>query len=265
MNIFIHELRTYKKSTIIWIMALVGLIAMYLFVYPAFTKDMASINKLVEGYPDVVKKAIGLTVGSFTTIIGYYTLTISFVLLCGAIQAMNLGLSVLSKEAADKTADFLMTKPVSRVKIITSKLLAALTLITITNIIYMICAVCITKIVSTDQFDIKRFLMISATLFLVQIMFMSLGVIISVLAKKIKSVISISLSTVFAFFIISMFGSVIGEETVRYITPFKYYDPSYIMKNAAFELKFLVIEILFVMLTISISYFVYSKKDIHAV
>ena len=104
MNIFVHELHTYRKSTLVWILALVGLIAMYLFVYPAFTKDMASINKLVEGYPEVVKKAIGLTVGSFTTIIGYYTLTISFVLLCGAIQAMNLGLSVISKEATDKLA-----------------------------------------------------------------------------------------------------------------------------------------------------------------
>lgn len=265
MNIFIHELKTYRKSTIIWTVALIGIASMYLFVYPAFAKDITGLTKLLEGYPEMVKKALGFTVNTFATLTGFYSLVITFVTLCGSIQSMNLGLSILSRETADKTADFLLTKPVSRVTIVTAKLLAALFLIVITNLIYLAATIMISSAVSTSEFSLKIFILISLILFFVQIMFMALGVLVSVLAKKIKSVISISLSTVFAFFIMYMFGSVLGEETIRYLTPFKYYDPNFVVQHAGYELRFAVIEVLFVIAAIATSYVVYSRKDIHAV
>jgi ABC-2 type transport system permease protein len=96
-------------------------------------------------------------------------------------------------------------------------------------------------------------------------MFLALGVVVSVVAGKIKSVISISLSTVFGFFIVSMLGSVIGDKAVRYISPFKYFDLVYIVKNAAYETSFIIIGLLFVITSIAASYLIYVKKDIHAV
>jgi ABC-2 type transport system permease protein len=187
-----------------------------------------------------------------------------YVVLCGAIQAMNLGISIVSKEVREKTADFLLTKPVSRERILTSKLLAALASLVITNIIYLIITVPITLTVKSE-FSMKIFLMITATLFFVQLMFISLGVIVSVIAGKIKSVISISLSTVFGFFIISMLGSVFGDKAVRYISPFKYFDLAYIVKNSAYETSFIIVGIIFVIAAIAASYLVYVKKDIPTV
>ena len=49
------------------------------------------------------------------------------------------------------------------------------------------------------------------------------------------------------------------------IIPFKYYDPVYIVKNSGYEFQFVITEILFIIVTITISYIIYSKKDIHAV
>ncbi|HEY5585290.1 MAG TPA: ABC transporter permease subunit, partial [Ruminiclostridium sp.] len=177
---------------------------------------------------------------------------------------MNIGVSIVSKEVREKTADFLLTKPVSRVSIMTSKLLAALACLVITNIIYLLITVPMTLTVKT-AFSMKIFMMISATLFFVQLMFVSLGVIVSVIAGNIKSVISVSLSTVFGFFVISMLGSVIGDKAVRYISPFKYFDYEYIIKNAAYETPFLIVGIIFVIVAIAASYLVYVKKDVHAV
>lgn len=93
---------------------------------------------------------------------------------------------------------------------------------------------------------------------------MSLGVIVSVVFPKIKSVISVSLATVFGFFIISMFDSVIEDEMLRYITPFKYFDTVYIISNGAYETPFIILGIVFIIVSISASYFIYSRKDIHA-
>ena len=52
---------------------------------------------------------------------------------------------------------------------------------------------------------------------------------------------------------------------MRYITPFKYFDTSYIMKNSSYEASFIIIEIVFIIVAITASYFVYCKKDVHAV
>jgi ABC-2 type transport system permease protein len=70
---------------------------------------------------------------------------------------------------------------------------------------------------------------------------------------------------VFAFFITSMFESVIGEKAIRYITPFKYYDSAYIIKHSSYEASFLLLEAAFILIAISSSYVIYVKKDIHAV
>jgi ABC-2 type transport system permease protein len=188
-----------------------------------------------------------------------------YVLLCGSIQAMNMGTSIISKEFRQKTADFLMTKPVNRSKIMTSKILAVLTSLVISDAVYFAAALAITSIVSSEAFSMKIFVMISLTLLFIQLIFMALGVVFSVVMPKIKSVLSVSLSVVFGFFILDMFGSVIGEKAIRYVTPFKYYDRSYIMKNGSYEVQYIILEIVLIAIAIAASYLLYSRKDIHAV
>ncbi|MBU3146587.1 ABC transporter permease subunit [Clostridium sp. CF012] len=265
MNMFLHELKAYRKSTIIWTFSLVALVVFFLSMYPTFSKDVESFKKVMEGFPEPVRKALGISVDSMSSILGFYSYTFLYLTLCGAIQAMNLGTAIVSKEVREKTADFLLTKPVTRSKVMTSKLLAALTCLIITNAIYLVVASLMASIVKTSDYSYKIFFLLSITLFFVQLIFLSLGVIVSVVASKIKSVLPISLGTVFTFFIIGMFSSSTGDDAIRYITPFKYFDTNYIMKNSSYEVSFIVIEIVFVIVAISASYFVYSKKDVHAV
>lgn len=262
---FLHELKAYRKSTILWTCALVAVSILFLSLFPSFSKDVAEFNKILESFPEGVRKALGISIGTISTFIGFYSYVFLYIVLCSSIQAMNLGVSILSKEVREKTADFLLTKPVTRMQVVTSKLLAVLTSLIITNVIYIAATTIVGLAVAEGAFDFKIFFMISITGFFVQLMFLSLGIIISVLIPKIKSVLPISLSTVFGFFIISMFGSVIGDNAIRYITPFKYFDTAYIIKNSAYEASFIIIEILFIVITTVISYLIYSKKDIHAV
>lgn len=265
MNMFLHELKAYRKSTIVWACALVAVSILFLSLFPSFSKDVAEFNKILESFPEGVRKALGVSIDSIATFIGFYSYVFLYIVLCSSIQAMNLGISILSKEVREKTADFLLTKPVTRMQVVTSKLLAALTSLIITNVVYIAAATTASLVMTEGVLDFKIFFMISITGFFVQLMFLSLGIIISVLVPKIRSVLPISLSIVFGLFIISMFGSVIGDNVIRYITPFKYFDTAYIIKNSAYEVSFIIIEILFIGITTAISYLIYSKKDIHAV
>ncbi|MEH7303569.1 ABC transporter permease subunit [Neobacillus drentensis] len=265
MNIFFHELRAYRKSTIIWTVSLVLIIALFMSFYPAFAKDADSFKKIMEGYPEAIRNAIGFNLGNFFTILGFYCFPLSFITLCGAIQGMNLGTSIVSKEVREKTADFLLTKPITRTTIMTSKLLAAFISIVMTSIIYLIVTLILTFQVKTDEFSVKILVLLSLTMFFIQLIFLAIGVMISVIVPKIKSVLSVSLTTVFAFYFLGMFSSSTGEEAKRYISPFKYFDTAYIIKHSGYEASFLIVSAVIIILAITASYFVYIKKDIHSV
>lgn len=265
MNMYLHELNVYKKSTIIWTISLSAIALIFLAMFPGFTSNASDVKKLFEGYPVALRNALGLSLDSFTTLLGFYSFTFLYITLCGAIQAMNLGTSIISKEVSEKTADFLLTKPVSRIQIMTAKLLSALTSLVITDVIYFTVASIMASVITSKAFSMKIFFLISATLFFIQLIFLAIGVIVSVMVPKIKSVLPVSLGTVFAFFFISMFGAAVGDNNLRYITPFKYFDSAYIIKNASYETSYIILEVVLIIIAIGASYIIYSKKDIDAV
>jgi len=264
MNMFWHELQAYRKSTLIWTFSLAALVILLLSMFPTFANNAAEVRKLLEGYPEGLLKALDLSLDNISSLLGYYPFVFAYVLLGGAIQAMNLGLSLLSKEARLKTADFLLTKPVTRRQVLTAKLTAAVISLVFTNVSYLAVSSLMASVVSPESYSIKIFLLISVTLFFVQLIFMSLGILISALIPQLKSVISVSLGTVFAFFIISMLDSSLGEATVRYLSPFEYFDSTYIIQNATYETSYLLLTFAIVLVSITLSYVVYSRRDIRA-
>ena len=265
MNIYLHEWRSIRKSTLIWSGSLIAVMLLFLSMFSGISADADQFRTLLNGYPESVRDALGISIDSIATLLGFYSFVSTYILLCSAIQAMNLGIVILSKEAREKTADFLLTKPVTRHRILTAKLLAAVTSLVATNIVYLLAASMMVQNIKDSSFHWGPFLLIFASTFIVQLMFLSLGIILSVLIPKIRSVLSVSLGTVFGLFAIGMLGSVLGDEAVRYITPFKYFAPAYIIEYSAYEFSFIVVAILFVIAACTASYVIYEKKDIHAV
>ncbi|CAM4071575.1 ABC transporter permease subunit [Mesobacillus thioparans] len=265
MNMFLHELKAYRKSTVIWTLSLVALVALFLSMFPSFSKDAEEFKSLLEGFPVELRKAIGLSVDSIATLIGFFSYAFLYLKLAGAIQAMNLGTSILSKETREKTADFLLTKPVTRAQVVTSKLLAAVVSIVITNIVFIAATFVMASIVAEDGFSKIALFLIAISLLFLQLMFMALGIVVSAIFPRIKSVISVSLGTVFGFFMLGMISSTTEDEALRYLTPFNYFDSAYITQNTGYETSFLITAAIFIIAAIVASYYLYSKKDVHSV
>lgn len=262
MNMFLYELKSYSKFTIIWTITLVLLITFFLSMYPSFMKETEEYKKLLESYPESILEALSINLDHFFSILGFYSYLFLYVLLCGSIQAMYLGTSIISKEEREKTVDFLFAKPVPRTKIMTAKLLAALVSLLITNILYLIGAFLMVSQVSSEEFSKQIFILISLSLFFIQLIFLSIGFLIAVI-MKIKSVLTVSLTTVFSFFVISMLASITKEEVFRYFSPFQYFETSYIIENSSYELPNMILAIVIVIAAIVISFIIYRKKDIH--
>ena len=265
MNIFLHELKDYRKSLLLWTLALAAIALLFLSFYPSISKDIEEFTKLLEGFPEPVRQAFGIQLDRIGSVLGFYSYLFLYILLCGAIQGMNLGVSILSKEAREKTADFLLTKPVSRTKIVTAKLMAAVVSLLITNAVYLIVVSLTAAQVSTEAYSSTVLLLISLTLLFVQLIFLSIGLAISVLVPKIKSVLTVTLGTVFAFFFLGMITSIGGDGAKRFLSPFQYFDRNYIMDHASYEIPYVIAGAAIVAATVIVSYVVYLKKDIHTV
>ena len=86
MNMFIHELKAYRKSTIIWTISLISIAIIFLAMFPAIAREADEFNKMMEGYPNSIKKALGFTVESITSIMGYYSYVVIYnTLWCNSI------------------------------------------------------------------------------------------------------------------------------------------------------------------------------------
>ncbi len=259
-----HELKTLRRSAFIWFCAMTALAAMYFSVYTVIVKDAADFKSLLAGYPASVRAMLGISLDSITSLLGFYSMIFSIITLCGAIQAMNYGVSILSKEVRERTADFLLVKPVSRAAIVSYKLLAAFTTILTTNVLYYAVASVFANIVTTTDYSSKIFIMMNATLFFIQLIFFAIGIMVSVIIPKFRSVLPVSLGIVFGFFFIGVFLATGENDAARFISPFKYFNTSYIIQHSSYEAPYLIAGVVIIFAAITATYIIYMKKDIHA-
>ncbi len=265
MNIYKQELRTNFKSMITWIISLGCIVAMFMAFFPMLKSDMNNFLKLMDNFPPAMKAMMGIVVANFASTLGYYTFVFTYSSLFAAIQAMNLGVGIVSKEERERTADFLMTKPVSRIKILSAKLFSVLTVLVITNVIYTLISFAFVRGMADGDYNAKKFVLINASLFFTQLIFFSIGLIVSVTAKKIKSVLPISLGLVFGFFAISAFAVTAANDKLRYLTPFQYFKAEYILANSRYETSFAVTGFIIVIAGITASYILFKRRDVHSV
>lgn len=265
MNVFLRELSAGRRSTMTWMIAMAAMVTLFMLgMYPAFTSDIAASKELLGGLPPAVRAAFSISIDTFFSIFGFYAYFLSFATVAAAIQAMNVGAGLIAKEFSGKTADFLLSKPVTRSSILSAKLAAALVSVLLVSLAFSGAAYLSALGSAKEPFSAGTFLMLSLTLLLAQLFFVAIGMLLAVLVPRIKTVIALSLPTVFAFYIIGTLGAVLGNEEVRWVTPFKFFDPMYIVQHSALEGRFLIYEALLVAVFVATAYLVFIKKNIRA-
>ena len=265
MNILKHELRLYYKTTLTWAISIAFLVILFGAIYPTFSDSVDVMNKVLENFPEGFKEALGLGTMDLGEPLGFYGFMFMYITLTGAIQAMNLGLSILSNELRDKTADFLMAKPVKRIKILHAKFSAALINIVVTNIIFIIVSKIVLNSMADEGYSSQTFIFMACSLFLIQLFFLSFGMFISVFMDKMKSVVPISMGMVFGFFVLNMLNESLDGAPLSAITPFAYFSPGGIYETQSYDTKWLILNLVLVVVFSVGAYIRYIKKDIPSV
>ncbi|WP_064093495.1 ABC transporter permease subunit [Rossellomorea aquimaris] len=261
--IFKREFTKNAKSLIIWSIILGGIILMTLSIYPQFTQDQETLNNLLSAYPDSFKEAFGMDRLDIGTLLGFYGMEIHFMTtLIGSIYAVMLASNMMAKEENEKTIEFLLSKPLSRSRIVMEKLFAVMTNICLLNLFIVI--ICLIGFQFADEdVSMKTFSVLIFATTLLHITFASIAFLLSSVMKKTRTITSISLGLV----LISYFFSVVagiseGLEGVKYISFFKYVDAADLISENAIQPVYLVIMLGITALSICLTFWLYRRKDI---
>jgi ABC-2 type transport system permease protein len=254
-------MRMHRHSIIYWSVSFCLLMVLFMTLYPTIEKNVNNFAKLLDNFPPEFIAAFNIDILTFGNALGFYAFTFVYTSLIAAIQATKYGISILSIEEREKTADFLLTKPVSRKTILFQKLLASTTSLAITNTIFFLAAYFTVSNYAGDDMRIKPFILITLSLFLVQLIFMAIGLFISMIPQKIKAVNPITMGIVFAFFIIQLFSSAFDDKSVTYFTPFKYFDAEVIIQTNRYDPVYLALTFSLIIILGGIAITRYLKKD----
>jgi ABC-2 type transport system permease protein len=65
--------------------------------------------------------------------------------------------------------------------------------------------------------------------------------------------------------VLSAFSGVFGDVKLEYLTPFKHFEPTYIINNGALNASSVLINIAITVIALVAGYWLYLHRDIHAV
>ncbi|UGB32294.1 ABC transporter permease subunit [Metabacillus sp. B2-18] len=261
--IYQRELKKNLKSLIIWGIALSGIILMTLSIYPQFTQDQETMKELLNAYPDSFKQAFGMDRLDYGSLLGFYGVQVHFMTtLFGSIFAVMLASNIVAKEENEKTIEFLLSKPITRMQIMTEKWLAVMTNIALLNIIIMAISLIGFQFADDDP-SMKTFILLVLATFLLHITFAAISFLLSTTMKKARTITSVSLGLVFLSYFLSVVSGITENlEGLKYFSFFKYIDAADIIANQSIKPLYLCIMLAIATIMIVLSYVAYHRKDI---
>lgn len=267
MVIYIREVIRGRKSTLLWTSILLVYNVSMLLLYPSMVGPMKDkMNVLLEAFPKEMIAAFGMDKVSITEMLGFYNIyCYLLVIILGGIFAVMQGISTLAKEEDEKTIEFLLSKPISRNKIITSKILAVLTNIVILNTVLSLISFVTIEMISGEDYNKRALLLLFVAPVFMQITFAAMGLIISVFVVKARINLPVGVGMVLGFYFISIIATISDKvEFLKYFTPFKYIDGADIITKQSIDLIYLVIMAIVTIVCVCATYILYNKKDIVA-
>lgn len=263
MNIYLRELKSHKLALIFWSIGIIALVASGMAKFAAYANTGQSIVDLMNQFPKSIQTIFGLSGFDLAKAIGFYGVLYMYIALMASIHASLLGSDLISKEERDKTAEFLFVRPISRIAVVTSKLLAGLTNIVILNIVTLISSVYFVHYFGSGETFTGTILVLMAGLLFLQLIFFSIGAGVAGISKKSKTASSVATSILMLTFFLMMFINFNDKlDFLKYLTPFKYFEALPIMNSGGLDAMYVMLSTAIVAAMITVTYRSYSKRDL---
>lgn len=261
MTLIRHELRQGKVPFLIWTASIGFLLAVCIFLFPEMKGQMEGVGDVFSSMGSFTA-AFGMDKLNFGTLTGFYAVECGNILgLGGAFYAALCSVGILGKEERDKTAEFLLTHPISRRQAVTEKLAAVLLQITAMNLVlYALSAGSIAATGETIPWTEISLLHLAYYLLQLELA----GICFGISAFLRKGNVGIGLGIAALLYFLNLISNMAeSAEFLKYITPFGYCEGADIIAEGRLDLSLILPGLSLGAAGIAAAYLKYTRKDIH--
>jgi ABC-2 type transport system permease protein len=266
MNLFSKEMRRNTFSLVLWMIVITLLISFTMAMYPTFLENQSKILGMMSLVPKEALQFKGISnFNDLLSVLGYYTANnVIYMMLLGSIFSIVLSSNILLKEEYDKTAEYLLTRPLTRMEVFFSKLAVLSLHVFLLNLVASLVGFICMELVKNGPFSIKAFLILSLYTLLLNILFGAIGLFLSTLVKRPRPITMLSVGLVLIFYFIHTISKITeGADKIGYLSPFKYVNMDAINPAYGLDLWHLLYFTVSSLLLVGLSYRIYEHKDIY--
>ena len=260
MTIVKHELRRGKLSLLIWSASIAFMLGICVLFFPEMENQMEQVSSVFADMGNF-SAAFGMDRLNFGEFLGFFCVECGNILgIGGAMYAALLGITALSGEEKEHTAEYLLTHPVSRAQVITGKLLAVVVQITALNLINAAVTALMVMVIGETP-DTKTLALLFLAYYLLQLNIAAITFGISAFLRR--GSLGIGLGLALGFYFVNIIANLTEDAKVlKYITPFSYTEGADIVAEKALVLPYLAAGLSMAVIGIAVAYYQYSRKDI---
>lgn len=251
-----------RWSLLWWNIGVFAFMFINLIFYPSFKDQAEQLQKSFQDMPDSSLQFIGGSTDFFSPV-GYLNSQIYFIMLplLLGILAIGLGTSLIAKEENDTTIDLLLTRPISRSKLLFSKAVAGIIILSITTLTSLLTVLLVTKYVDLEV-QPSKILLTTISCFLMSLSFGAVAFLLSSTGKA--RVASVGVATLFSlggYIISSLSSTVHWLQNPAKVFPFHYYRPAEILEHGD-KLSYLLFFVVIIIICALLSWFSFKDRDI---
>lgn len=260
MTIIKHELKQNAISLTVWTASIGFLLAICVLIFPEMKGQMDEVSELFASMGGF-SAAFGMDQVNFGTLIGFYAVECGNILgLGGACFAALSAVSVLAKEEKGHTAEFLLTHPVSRIRIVIGKLLSVVLQILILNLVIYGLAVGSIAVIG-EAVPWKEITLLHLAYLLLQLELA--GICFGISAFLRRGGMGVGLGLAMTMYFLNIIANLSEKaEFLKYITPFGYAEGSDIVTALNLDWVLVAVGMLLFAAGILIGCIRYCRKDI---
>lgn len=263
MNIFIKELKDHTKPLIYWCIGSVCMIWVSMIKYTAAASSGQSLNELMAKMPKAVQSMVGFGAFDFSKASGYYAMLFLYIAMMAGIHAATLGSDVICEEERDKTTEFLLSKPVSRNVIISSKLLVGFINIIVFNLVTLVSSIYIVGQYGHGESISHEIVVLMSGMFFLQLIFFSIGTGIAGISQNPKTPSLVTMAILLSTFILSLAIDIEDKlASLKWLTPFKYFDAKNLIADGKVDPVYIALSLIICTIMIASTYIFYKKRDL---
>lgn len=260
MTLIRHELRQGRFTLAIWTMVIAFMLAICILIYPEMENQMGEVSAMFAEMGSF-SAAFGMDKLNFGEFMGFFGVECGNILgLGGAFFAALLGISILAKEEKEQTAEFLLTHPLSRRKLVFQKLASLMLQIIILNIIVIAVTMLSIYAIGEEPEAYPLFLLFFAY-FILQVEIAAVCFGISAFLNRNGMGLGLGMAA-FLYFLNIIANLTEKAEFLKYLTPFGYTESADIITDKSLNPGYLSIGLIFTVIGIAAGFYRYCKKDI---